>query len=45
VHESRHRLIRSGIGLVGLGGFVAGVAYFLRTRKNPHPAPQELAGV
>jgi hypothetical protein len=45
LHESRHRLIRSGIGLVGLTGFVAGVAYFLRTRENPHQAPQELAGV
>jgi len=45
MHESRHRLIRSGVALVGLSGFVAGAAYFLRTRKNPHQAPQELAGV
>ena len=44
VHESRHRLIRSGLGLVGLGGFLGGLAYFRRTRRNPHRAPQELAG-
>lgn len=45
VHESRHRLIRSGVGLLGLVGFCGGVAYFRRTRKNPHQAPPELAGV
>jgi hypothetical protein len=45
VHESRHRLIRSGIGLAGLGGFVGGVAYFRRTRKNPQHPPAELAAV
>jgi hypothetical protein len=45
VPESRHRLIRSGVGLVGLAGFVGGVAYFRRTRKNLHHPPAELAGV
>jgi hypothetical protein len=45
VRESRHRLMRSGVGLLGLVGFCAGVAYFRRTRKNPHQPPQELAGI
>ena len=45
VHESRHRLIRSGIGLVGLVGFCCGVAYFRRTRENLRRPPAELAGV
>ena len=45
VRESRHRLIRSGVGLLGLVGFCLGVAYFRRTRKNPHQSPPELAGV
>ena len=45
VHESRHRLIRSGLGLIGLAGFVVGVAYFRRTRENLRRPPAELAGV
>jgi hypothetical protein len=45
VHESRHRLIRSGLGLLGLAGFCGGVAYFRRTRKNLRRPPAELAGV
>jgi hypothetical protein len=45
VHESRHRLIRSGIGLVGLAGFVGGVTYFRRTRESLRRPPAELAGV
>jgi hypothetical protein len=45
VHESRHRLIRSGLGLLGLGGFVGGVTYFRRTRENLRHPPAELAGV
>jgi hypothetical protein len=45
VHESRHRLIRSGVGLLGLVGFCCGVAYFRRTRENLRRPPAELAGV
>jgi hypothetical protein len=45
VRESRHRLIRSGLGLAGLAGFVGGVTYFRRTRENLRRPPAELAGV
>jgi hypothetical protein len=45
IPQSRHRLIRSGLGLLGLGGFVGGVTYFRRTRENLRRPPAELAGV
>ena len=37
VHESRHRLILTGIGLVSLAAICAGVGLVLRTRKDPAP--------
>ena len=37
VHESRHRLILTGIGLASLAVICAGVALVLRTRKDPAP--------
>ena len=37
VHESRHRLILSGIGLALLVAACTGVALVLRTRKDPAP--------
>jgi hypothetical protein len=44
VHESRHRLILSGIGLGAIALGCAGAVTFRRARKNLRRAPAELAG-
>jgi hypothetical protein len=44
LHESRHRLIVSGIGLGVVAVVGAGVVIVCRTRKNLRRAPAELAG-
>ena len=44
VHESRHRLILSGIGLVSLAAICTGVALFRRTRTNLRRRSAVLAG-
>jgi len=43
VHESRHRLILSGLGLGGIGLVVGGIALFRRTRTSLRPSDAQVA--